>query len=186
MEIYLIVYLLFNTIWSSWYAIHTANRSDNMAWWCQLLIAVVPALITGIITLVIARKSQLNKNSEIIKELKESNEQSFKSIKEDIGRGSLSSLTEQHKSLEKEIATRFSCINNRYEKEDAAYRKYSRQQLDLDATLKFFLEDYKRLIAENSGLNTKVFQLEQRIDQLEEKVQLDATLNRNQHKGITR
>ena len=156
----------------------------------NILIGTIPALVTGAITAVatlhVAKKNRLNNNTEALKALKESNERTFNTIKEDIGRGSLSSLTEQHKSLEKEIATRFSCINNRYEKEDAAYRKYSMQQLDLDATLKFFLEDYKRLIAENSGLNTKVFQLEQRIDQLEEKVQLDATLNRNQHKGITR
>lgn len=33
---------MFNTIWSSWYAIHITNECDNMPWWCDLIIAIVP------------------------------------------------------------------------------------------------------------------------------------------------
>lgn len=192
MKKYIYAYVITSTVWCSGYALYVSNRSENMSLLQNILIGTIPALVTGAITAVatlhVAKKNRLNNNTEALKALKESNERTFNTIKEDIGRGTFSSatLTEQHKNLQDEITRNFSVIQKRYEKEDAVYDKYSRQQLDLDATLKFFLEDYKRLIAENSGLNTKVFQLEQRIDQLEEKVQLDATLNRNQHKGITR
>lgn len=141
-----------------------------------VILLLVGAIISWIVTSRTARKNQLNKNSEIIKELKESNEQAFKSIKEDIGRGSLSSLTEQHKSLEKEIARDFSCINDRYEKEDAAYRKYSRQQLDTDGAIRFLLEDYKRLIGENAEKEAYIRELEQKLFQYQGKRQeLDLT-----------
>lgn len=178
MEIYLIVYLLFNTIWSSWYAIHTANRSDNMPLWSELLIAAVPAVITGIITYKVTAKSQLNKNSDIIKELKESNERAFNAIKDDIGRGTFTSatLTEQHKNLQEEITRDFSAIQKRYEKEDATYDKYSRQQLDTDSAIKFLLEDYKRLIGENAEKEAYIRELEQKLFQYQGKRQeLDLT-----------
>ena len=157
-----------------------------MAWWCQLLIAVIPALITGIITLVIARKSQLNKNSEIIKEIKESNEQSFKSIKEDIGRGGLSSLTEQHNNLQKEIARDFSTIQQRYDKEDAAYSKYSRQQLDIEGSVKAYLEEYKRLINLNNDLINRNVRLENEIETLKKQLQQYQSQEQNISKGFSR
>lgn len=188
MEIYLVAYILFNTIWSSWYAIHTANRSDNMPLWSELLIAAVPAVITGIITYKVTAKSQLNKNSDIIKELKESNERAFNAIKDDIGRGTFTSatLTEQHKNLQEEITRDFSAIQKRYEKEDAAYDKYSRQQIDIEGAVRAYLEEYKRLIAANTDMSSRIIRLEIEIEELKKQQQHNQSQEQTIHKGMSR
>lgn len=153
----------------------------------NILIGTIPALVTGVFTVIatlrVSRKSQLNQNSEIIKDLKESNEREFNIIKEDIGRGGLSSLTEQHNNLQKEIARDFSAIQNRYDKEDAAYSKYSRQQLDTDSAVRFLLEDYRRLIGESAAQSAYIRELEQQLSQYRgERQELDLT-RQEQNRG---
>lgn len=192
MKKYIYAYVITSTVWCSGYALYVSNRSENMSLLQNILIGTIPALVTGAITAVatlhVAKKNRLNNNTDALKALKESNERTFNTIKEDIGRGTFSSatLTEQHKNLQDEIRRDFSVIQKRYEKEDAVYDKYSRQQLDIEGAVKAYLEEYKRLIAENNDMSSRIVQLELEIEALKNQQQQSQSQEQTIRKGMSR
>ncbi len=142
----------------------------------EILIAVLPALITGLITFVLTRKSQIRKNTEVIENLskhigskeEQSLEDLIRSIKDDIGRQSDSSLTRQHQNINKQIEKNFGVINNRYEREDEQYRLFTREQHNLKETLDNFSKDYMNNIQIIDKLQSEKIKLEHELEKMRE------------------
>jgi len=140
-----------------------------------ILIAVAPAAITGIVTYVAAKSSQLKDNTAELKKLNErlglSEEQTlwkqiasgFEVISNDIGRKDDSSLTKQHRQIEANIEKSFGMIQQRYDKEDARYRKLTLQQYDLKKILDGFSRDYLEQISQVDELTKKNETLLQKV-----------------------
>lgn len=142
----------------------------------EILIAVLPALITGLITFVLARKSQIRKNTEAIENLskhignkeEQSLEGLIRSIKDDIGRQSDSSLTRQHQNINRQIENSFGVINNRYEREDEQYRLFTREQHSLKETLDNFSKDYMNNLQIIDNLQSEKIKLEDELEKIRE------------------
>ena len=142
------------------------------------IILAVAAIIGPIITLIIARKSQISKNTEEIKKLarqlgandKETLQselnRKYDTIMADMGRGDKCSLTMQHDEICNQINKGFFKIESRYEKEDESYRSFTSQQKDLKETLDNFSKDYAKVIGYNQRLNYENCELKQKCDDL--------------------
>lgn len=71
MEPYVSANLVFGTVYSTILGILACSNGGFMEpWWLTLIIAVVPAVIAGAVTLHINRKSQLNKQANTLKNAK--------------------------------------------------------------------------------------------------------------------
>ena len=142
----------------------------------DILIAVLPALITGLITFILTKKSQMRKNTEAIDNLskhigskeEQSLESLIRSIKEDIGRCDDGSLTNQHKNINRQIESSFGIINNRYEREDEQYRLFTREQHNLKETLDNFSKDYMNNIQIINKLQSEKIRLEDELGKTRE------------------
>lgn len=185
--------LIFGFIWSEMMVVYMITKESRMEFWQTLLIAVVPAIITGIITMVISKKSQLNKLSEQLDVMKKSfgqlEDKSLRSlieeIRNDIGRGDQGSLSRQHEEVKDLTRKQFSEIKQRYEKEDESYRNFSRQQYDLKETMDNFLREYttlsvheKELLNENLKLKIENEKLLEENIELKEQIERDGRTGR--------
>lgn len=143
-----------------------------------MLIALAPSVITGGVTYIIAKKSQMKENTAELKVLIErlglSGEQTlqkqiisgFETISNDIGRRDDASLTRQHQQLEANIEKSFNAIQQRYDKEDNEYRKLSLQQYELKKVLDSFSRDYLEQISQVDVLEKENENLLRQIDEL--------------------
>ena len=147
------------------------------------IILAVAAIIGPIITLIIARKSQISKNTEEIKKLARqlgvNDEKTFHAefseqyndilyeIQNSIGKTSNDkALTGQHNDLINILQKDFQTIKSRYDKEDESYRSFTSQQKDLKETLDNFSKDYAKVIGYNQRLNYENCELKQKCDDL--------------------
>ena len=177
------------------------NEEFMESWWQNLIIAIIPSALTAIVTLLLSKQSQINKNTEALNKLSEklglNNKKindKFKTICDDIGRNDNSSLTKQHMNIEKTISHSFEVIAKRYENEDIVYRQFTAQQKDLKNTLDSFSRDYyehiknenilyekcyslecknKKLIVENEKLKKQIIEITHKIDRNHERQRED-------------
>lgn len=152
----------------------------------KLIIAILPAFITGLVTFFIGKKSRINNLSNNIEELKNqigSQEgttltkyvsDTFDSIKEDIGRQDRGSLSKQHDYLQNLLEKEINLIEKRYESDSNRLQKFDNEQQNIDNTIKQFIlfqkswykqvETISELQAENSKLNATIKEKEKEND----------------------
>lgn len=153
----LIFLWLFNAIYTTT-VIFLYGGNSSMEWWQTLLIAILPALITGVITLIVSRQSQINKNTQKIDRLsaqigtddsislKTEMSKSFNSIISDIGRNDNSSLTKQHSEIIQILQKEISVLERRYEDEDRRIRNLDARQIEtykIVQDFSLFLDSWK-------------------------------------------
>lgn len=174
----------------------------------KILPILISAVLTGIITYLFsarqARKSQIAKNTEEIKNLARqlgvNDEKTFHAefseqyntildeFKNSIGKtANDKALTGQHNDILKIIEKDFEKINSRYEKEDESYRSFTAKQKDIKETLDNFSKDYAKVISHNQKLYYENCELREKYDNvLEEnqelKSQLEITVPNNPRK----
>lgn len=166
--------LLTGLIWSEVMVFIALTQEKNKEFWQTLLISAVPALITGLITMAVSRKSQLNKQSDRLDALQralglndqENLKHTLDVIKSDIGRGERGSLSKQHEYLTRLMNQQYEEIKQRYSREDEAYRSFSRQQYDLKSVLDGFSRDYAELALSESKLKKENLKLKQENEKL--------------------
>ena len=159
MDKYIKFNLLFSSIWSVILLIFLlGDYFMELSFFQALFVAVAPALTTGLVTFKLANKSQLAENTKAIQKLSRQlglNDdvslyhktlEEYQKITNDIGRNDSSSLTVQHKEIEKVITKSFDTIFKRFELEDDKYRFFSQNQFDLKNTMECFLKDYTNCI----------------------------------------
>ena len=166
--------LLTGLIWSEVMVLISLTQEKDMEFGQILLIAAVPALITGLITMAASRKSQLNKLSDRLDALQralglhdqENLKHTLDVIKSDIGRGERGSLSKQHEYITGLMNQQYDEIKQRYSREDEAYRSFSRQQYDLKSVLDGFSRDYAELALSESKLTKENLKLKKENEKL--------------------
>lgn len=169
------------------------NTDDTTVDFIQkLIIAILPAFITGLVTFLIGRKSRINNLSNNIDELKNligSQEgttltkyvsDTFYSIKEDIGRQDRGSLSKQHDNLQNMLKKEIELIEKRNDSDTNRLLKFDNEQQNIDNAINQFIlfqkSWYKQvntiteLQAENSKLNAIIKEKERENDAIREEL----------------
>ena len=169
------------------------NMDDTTVDFIQkLIIAILPALITGLLTFFIGKKSRINNLSNNIDELKNligSQEgttltkyvsDTFNSIKEDIGRQDRGSLSKQHDNLQNMLKKEIELIEKRNDSDTNRLLKFDNEQQNIDNAINQFIlfqkSWYKQvntiteLQAENSKLNAIIKGKERENDAIREEL----------------
>ena len=128
------------------------NMDDTTVDFIQkLIIAILPALITGLLTFFIGKKSRINNLSNNIDELKNligSQEgttltkyvsDTFNSIKEDIGRQDRGSLSKQHDNLQNMLKKEIELIEKRNDSDTNRLLKFDNEQQNIDNAINLSL-----------------------------------------------
>lgn len=161
-------------------------------WWVTLLAAVIPSVLSCIVTLFISRKSQINKNSDSIKalsksvsKLKDSQKKYCENISSEIGRTiNDKTLTAQHPDLQNMLQKEIDIVEQRYEDEEKRIRDFTLEQLNMNEkveNLKLIMESWKRLSEENNYLKREILRSEKEIEELKTKNKI--LKENNQSKG---
>ena len=148
------------------------NMDDTTVDFIQkLIIAILPAFITGLVTFLIGRKSRINNLSNNIDELKNligSQEgttltkyvsDTFSSIKEDIGRHDRGSLSKQHDDLQNLLKKEIALIEKRDDSESNSVKKFDNEQKNIENTIQQFIlfqKSWYRQAAKISELNEAI------------------------------
>ena len=141
---------------------------------------ILAPILTGILALIstylVARKSQIKKNTEKMKELSqlisENNKliiERFESVSNDIGRKDYSSLTQQHFDMKNVLNKEIDIVERRYVEEEKRLNKFTEEQHNTVQTLedfKMFMKSWEKTTAENYDLKMKNERLENRIYEL--------------------
>ncbi len=169
------------------------NMDDTTVDFIQkLIIAILPALITGLLTFFIGKKSRINNLSNNIDELKNligSQEgttltkyvsDTFNSIKEDIGRQDRGSLSKQHDNLQNMLKKEIELIEKRNDSDTNRLLKFDNEQQNIDNAINQFIlfqkSWYKQvntiteLQAENSKLNAIIKEKDRENDAIREEL----------------
>ena len=177
-------------MWSICIALWLMMKEVNMEFWKMLLISAIPALITGVVTYIVSKNSQIRKNTDVIETmmrqlglrddmtLRTEVNKHYNDIKNDIGRGENGSLSYQHEYILGEINKNYLEIKNRYNKQDEAYRSFTAEQYDLKQTLDNFSRNYMEVINSERKLYVENLKLKDENKALKNKVtQLSHELN---------
>ncbi len=157
-------------------------------------------IMSAVITLIVARKSQIDKNTTVLEKmskqlglnddisLREELKKQYSSISEDIGRGGYGSLSIQHGEILDEISKSYSEIKNRYDKQDDAYRHFTTEQHDLKQTLDNFSRNYMEVINSEQELYIENCELKKENEKLRNKIsQLTKEINHERdNRGLSR
>lgn len=184
MNCYVKVNLITGFMWSYIIIIWLFIGEDIMelSFGLKLIISLAPSVVTGFVTFLVMKKTQIKENTEEIRELRESMgidkdetlqhqiTSRFVSVANDIGRGDEASLTKQHQKIESCIEKNFKIIQQRYDEEDDIYRKFNSQQYDIKQVLDNFSRDYTEQIRLRSELEKKNQELLQKVTELEEEL----------------
>ena len=168
LESYLLINLLGNYIYSTFFAIFIYGRDDIvMPWWGNLIAYIVPSVLTCLVTLYISRKSQVNTNTETLFKLVHQLKSHKKKISEDIGKTpNDKTLTGQHKDLQELLKKEINTVERRYTEEENRIRTFNLQQHDMLQTItqfRLFMDSWTRISEDNNKLNLRINQLEQKI-----------------------
>lgn len=118
-------------------------------------IGAVSVIAAALIGAKVTRKNQLDKNTDAVNKLID-----------DVGRGDRESLSRQHESISRTVSEAFGRIQSRYDKEDEAYRAFSREQISLKNTMDSFVKDYSSIINEVEWYKTQEIQDKELIEEL--------------------
>lgn len=149
-------------------------------------------MVTGIVTYLATRKSQINKNTEAIEKLiskigiddgmnlkmsYDTIKISFDTVMSDIGRAEEMNLTKQHKSIKDEISNSFNKVENNFSKiekrnndEDSRYSLLNKEQRDIHDTMRAFVADYQRSNAEIANYLKQVEEGNSQIEDLNKQI----------------
>ncbi len=151
----------------------------------KLIIAILPAFITGLVTFLIGRKSRINNLSNNIDELKNligSQEgttltkyvsDTFSSIKEDIGRHDRGSLSKQHDDLQNLLEKEIALIEKRDDSESNSVKKFDNEQKNIENTIQQFIlfqKSWYRQAAKISELNEAIEEKNKGIDAMKKDI----------------
>lgn len=150
-------------------------------WWVTLIASIVPAFLTGLVTLYISRKSQIHKNTSALKKIARqmglNNEQTlsksitdkFDTIYDNIGKSSNDkTLTGQHMDLQNLLEKEINTAERRYIEEENRIRNFTSEQHDMLQTItefRLFMESWTRMSADMNKLNFRIQQLEQELSE---------------------
>lgn len=129
---------------------------------------IVGIIITNIATSRRMRKSQIEKNTKMLEELKKQYESLYSGM--GVRAHETLSLTGQHDSMKKEIMKSYAAIRKRYKKEDKAYKNFTAEQRDLKQTLDNFSKDYIKQIETGGKLRAEIFDLQEENQRLKEQI----------------
>lgn len=162
------------------------NMDDTTVDFIQkLIIAILPALITGLLTFFIGKKSRINNLSNNIDELKNligSQEgttltkyvsDTFNSIKEDIGRQDRGSLSKQHDNLQNLLEKEIALIEERDDSESDSLNKFDDEQQNIDNTIQQFIlfqKSWYRQATKISELNETIEEKNKGIDAMKKDI----------------
>ena len=187
--------LIFNCFYSTLLIIFVCeNEGYFISWWASLVIAIVPSVLTCLVTLFISRKSQINQNTEEIKKmtrqlelndeqsLRHQLERQYHMIKNEIGKTENDkTLTGQHKDMQNMLQKEIETAERRYQQEETRIRNFTMEQHNMAKTMEefqLFLESWKRMADESHNLMVRASKLEQENEQL--KKQIHQTRHRNE------
>lgn len=161
-----------------------------------LITAIVSALLSCFITLYVSKRSQLNNNTDALKNLynrlglcneetlRKSILNKFNAILNDIGRENSSSLTQHHKDMEKLLQKEIEIIEQRYSNENKLLMDFTYQQQNIYKTMEdfnLFMQDWKRLTVENNELKATVISFSQQLENANSKIkQLESQISNQQ------
>lgn len=181
MEKIIAFYITFNAIYTTLFVILVCGNEVTMTpWWITLLAAVIPTILSCIVTLFLSRKSQINKNSDSIKslsksvsKLKDSQKKYCENISSEIGRTiNDKTLTAQHADLQNMLQKEIDVAERRYTEEEKRIRNFTAEQHNMAETIedfKLFIESWQRLTSDMNDLNYQICRLEQENEELREK-----------------
>lgn len=201
MKKYVAVNLIANCVYTICFVIYLNIGSGNMTpWWVTLLAAIVPAVLTCIVTLYLSRKSQINRNIGVLKKFSRQlglNDNKplvidvsdkFRAISNDIGRGDRPSLTKQHEYIQKLLQKEIDVGKRRYIEEENRIRNFTVEQHNMNETIKdfqLFMESWQRMASDLNDMQHKINTLEIENDYLkEENQELHIKLNKGKHRNV--
>lgn len=188
------MFLIYFNIWWGYILVLILDRGNVMTeWWQNLLLGIIPAALTAIVSIMIAKKSHLRANTKAIEELSR-RLGDFKeiSLEQQIGVGvkndGISSIASQlgiidisitkqigiskdEKSLTGQHKDIINLITADKEARAAALNKFNKRQkkiLETTEEFKLFIEDWERKTTENNKLSEENEQLKLYIERLEE------------------
>lgn len=182
MDSYLLINLIGNSIYTTFFVIFICGRDDTMTpWWVTIIAASVPAVLTCLATLYISRKSQINKNTSSLKKiarqmglnnkqtLSKSITDKFETISDNIGKSANDkTLTGQHKDLQDLLQKEINIAERRYIEEENRIRNFTSEQHDMAKTItefRLFMDSWTRMSADMNKLNFRIQQLEQELSE---------------------
>ena len=165
-----------------------------MPWWLTLIIALVPAVIAGAVTLHISRKSQLNKQADAMRsteqkakpEQRPSPEQQpskefavlkeqLDAIQKDIGKTpDDKTLTGQNKDLKELLQKEIETAERRYTESDKRLRDFTLAQHNTAKVVKLFrdfLDSWEVLTGEYNDISSQNLALKEQVESLQEEQQ---------------
>lgn len=201
MKKYVVINLIGNCIYSTCFIIYLSIRSDNMTpWWVTLLAAIVPAVLTCIVTLYLSRKSQVNNNVQALKEFSRqlglndektlalNISEKFNSISADIGRNDNPSLTKQHEYLQGLLQREIETSERRYTEEEKRIKDFTVEQHIMSKTIedfRMFLESWQRMASDINQMQYRINILEIENSRLqEENRKLSIKLNKEKYQDM--
>jgi uncharacterized protein (DUF3084 family) len=136
---------------------------------------VIAAVISAIVTKKAGRKSQVNENTKAIQELQKQLGlddkktlrteilESLEKIGKEIGvdRNDASSLTSQHKDMQRSQEKSYEEIKSRYKAEDEAYHRFTLEQRDIKDTMSNFVRQYTELISDLNSNENEIIDLQE-------------------------
>lgn len=162
----------------------------NMDWWLAIIVAVIPALITGLFTAFVSRKSQIKKNTATLEKLTSSigefekgtlsntigADSADRSIVAQIGiTANDKSLTGQHKDIMENLKMIMDFIASKSNDEKLRFAKFTAKQKDTKKKVEEisdFLKDWERLNSEVSELRVRLAEKEAENKILYEKIRI--------------
>ena len=169
-------------------------------WWVTLLAAIVPAVLTCIVTLYLSRKSQVNNNVQALKEFSRqlglndektlalNISEKFNSISADIGRNDNPSLTKQHEYLQGLLQREIETSERRYTEEEKRIKDFTVEQHIMSKTIedfRMFLESWQRMASDINQMQYRINILEIENSRLqEENRKLSIKLNKEKYQDM--
>lgn len=172
---YVAINLIGNCIYSTIFVLFICGNEVFMnPWWVTLLAAIVPSVLTCLVTLYISRKSQINNNTEAMNNLDQQIKSNSKKVFEDIGKTpNDKTLTGQHKDLRKALDKEINLIEQRYAEEEKRLMQFSSEQQNTAQAIndfKLFMASWTKTTHENNDLKIQISSLKQQLELLNQKV----------------
>ena len=177
--------IIFDFIWTSVIVYLLIMEENSMSFTESVLVATIPTVVGIAGTYFATSRSNVNKNTNVVRKLTEklgisksqtltkSIEDKFNSIHNDIGRGEGSTLTKQHKAIEKKLNKEIQLIEQRYDEEKNQLADFNSEQHDIAETIKdfrLFMESWLKATAENNDLKVHITELNHKVELLNNKI----------------
>lgn len=178
MKKYVAFNLTFTAIYTTLFVIFVCGNEVVMTtpWWVTLLAAIIPSVLTGLVTLYCCKKSYIGTNTEELRKfarqlglndhqtLDHKLSSQYHDISKSIGKSDDDkTLTGQHKDMQVLLEREIQAIERRYIEEEKRIERFTAKQHEISRTIKefeLFMESWKRLVSDNHDLHSKIRKLE--------------------------